>query len=161
MGARLGVRHAVRPSLERLPPLLRSLADTGSSFACRLSELLSLQLPVLPSLQSSLNPSFVTAGSSGAAGTGNDDLGPQSLWADDEERKFYEDLRELRGEVPSAILGVPDEVDKGKGKEGEAAEPAAADEAEVKDESRIDDEPEEEPVECVPPCAPLVRRPEC
>lgn len=36
-------------------------------------------------------------------------MGPQSLWADEEEKKFYEDLRELRGEVPAVILGVKDE----------------------------------------------------
>ncbi|KPV73840.1 uncharacterized protein RHOBADRAFT_54435 [Rhodotorula graminis WP1] len=121
--------------------------ERGWASVTQLSELLSLQLPVLPSLQSSLNPSFVTAGSSGAAGTGNDDLGPQSLWADDEERKFYEDLRELRGEVPGAILGVPDETEKGVEGEGAAVESAAAVESEVKEEMRIDDEREDEPVE--------------
>lgn len=134
------------PSAQRRRPL-----TSISLHAHRLSELLSLPLPVLPSLQSSLNPSFVTAGASGAAGAGNDDLGPQSLWADEEEKKFYEDLRELRGEVPAAILGVPEGEDKGKGKEDEEkAEPEAAQAEEAKEVSRIDDEPAEEPVECVP-----------
>ncbi|BGP42681.1 mRNA decay protein [Rhodotorula kratochvilovae] len=120
--------------------------ERGWASVTQLSELLGLPLPVLPSLQSSLNPSFVTAGSSGAAGTGNEDLGPQSLWADEEEKKFYEDLRELRGEVPAAILGVAEEEkseDKGKETEGEAA----LDSEETKEEARIDDDLAEEPIE--------------
>ena len=141
MGAGLGERHAVRLSL---PFPMRS----SSPASRRLSELLGLPLPVLPSLQSSLNPSFVTAGSSGAAGTGNEDLGPQSLWADEEEKKFYEDLRELRGEVPAAILGVAEEEkteEKGKETEGEAD----LDSEETKEEARIDDDLAEESIEYV------------
>lgn len=30
--------------------------------------------------------------------------GPGSLWADDEERRFYTDLLDLRGEVPGSLL---------------------------------------------------------
>lgn len=29
-----------------------------------------------------------------------------SLWADDEERRFYTDLLDLRGEVPGSLLGA-------------------------------------------------------
>ncbi|GAA5823590.1 hypothetical protein JCM3770_003517 [Rhodotorula araucariae] len=118
--------------------------ERGWASVTQLSELLGLPLPVLPSLQSSLNPSFVTAGSSGAAGTGNEDLGPQSLWADEEEKKFYEDLRELRGEVPTAILGVAEDE---QGDEKVAKGEAEPEPEELKEEARIDDEPVDEPIQ--------------
>ena len=28
------------------------------------------------------------------------------MWVDEEDKKFYEELRELRGEVPGSVLGV-------------------------------------------------------
>ncbi|GAA6063250.1 hypothetical protein JCM10212_003613 [Sporobolomyces blumeae] len=81
--------------------------ERGWASVTQLAELLGLAVPNLPSLQSTLNPSFVTSGaaSGGAAGS-SEEMGPQSLWADEEEKKFYEDLRELKGEVPDSILGV-------------------------------------------------------
>lgn len=96
----------------------------------RLSELLNLPLPTLPSLQSSLTSSFVTgSGSSTTNAQSGEEMGPQSLWADEEEKKFYEDLRELRGEVPAVVLGVKDEppptaatVTEEAAKEGTAAD---------------------------------------
>lgn len=44
--------------------------------------------------------------------------GPGSLWADEEDKKFYEELRELKGEVPGSVLGI--KTDKGKGEESAA-----------------------------------------
>ncbi|POY76480.1 hypothetical protein BMF94_0681 [Rhodotorula taiwanensis] len=82
--------------------------ERGWASVTQLSELLSLPLPTLPSLQSSLTASFVTSGSS-AANASSEEMGPQSLWADEEEKRFYEDLRELRGEVPASVLGVKEE----------------------------------------------------
>lgn len=105
--------------------------------AHRLSELLNLPLPTLPSLQSSLTSSFVTgAGSSTNAQNSGEEMGPQSLWADEEEKKFYEDLRELRGEVPAVILGVKDEpppnTEEAAAKEEEGTAAAVGENAEVK-----------------------------
>lgn len=51
---------------------------------------------------------MTSGAASGGAGSA-EELGPGSLWADEEEKKFYEELRELRGEVPASILGVPEE----------------------------------------------------
>ncbi|GAA5841601.1 hypothetical protein JCM3766R1_006786 [Sporobolomyces carnicolor] len=83
--------------------------ERGWASVTQLAELLALPAPTLPSLQNTLNPSFVTSGAaSGGAGSA-EELGPGSLWADEEEKKFYEELRELRGEVPASILGVPEE----------------------------------------------------
>ena len=123
MGTRVGERDSVRIGSLQFHKTRRSTyrdqapfeSSWGAKFLFwlaehRLSELLNLPLPTLPSLQSSLTSSFVTgAGSSTNAQHSGEEMGPQSLWADEEEKKFYEDLREWRGEVPAVILGVKDE----------------------------------------------------
>ncbi|KAG0661052.1 hypothetical protein C6P46_004159 [Rhodotorula mucilaginosa] len=111
--------------------------ERGWASVTQLSELLNLPLPTLPSLQSSLTSSFVTgAGSSTNAQNSGEEMGPQSLWADEEEKKFYEDLRELRGEVPAVILGVKDEpppnTEEAAAKEEEGTAAAVGENAEVK-----------------------------
>ncbi|GAA5860718.1 hypothetical protein JCM1840_001941 [Sporobolomyces johnsonii] len=106
--------------------------ERGWASVTQLSELLSLPVPTLPSLQSTLNPAFVTAGASSAT-LAEAELGPQSLWADEEEKKFYEGVRELRGEVPGSVLGVPEE-EKGEGEKEKEGEADA-----VEQEARIDD----------------------
>lgn len=64
-----------------------------------------MPVPVLPSLSSTLTSSIVgTAGSSFS--TGEEIGGPGSLWVDEEDKRFYEELRELRGEVPGSVLGL-------------------------------------------------------
>ncbi|GAA5999470.1 hypothetical protein JCM5350_005782 [Sporobolomyces pararoseus] len=82
--------------------------ERGWASVTQLAELLGLPVPTLPSLQNTLNPAFVTSGAASGGAT-SEELGPQSLWADEEEKKFYEELRELRGEVPASILGVPED----------------------------------------------------
>ncbi|PRQ75790.1 Armadillo-type fold [Rhodotorula toruloides] len=112
--------------------------ERGWASVTQLAEVLSLPLPTLPSLQSTLNASIVTAGSSGAAS--GEELGPQSLWADEEEKKFYEDLVELRGKVPNALLGVAEEEKVQEVEVKEEAEAEKAEGDEEKDAARIDDE---------------------
>ena len=85
----------------------------------------------------------MTSGAASGGGTAAEDMGPQSLWADEEEKKFYEDLRELRGEVPASILGVPEEQKPTEEKPEEtASEPPVEVEAEeVKtDEEAVDED---------------------
>ena len=69
-----------------------------------LSEALAVPLPVLPSLPS--NTIVTGTGASLVSKTGAEDvtLDPGSVWADDEERRFYTDLLDLRGEVPGSLL---------------------------------------------------------
>jgi regulator of nonsense transcripts 2 len=111
-----------------------------------LAELLGLPVPTLPSLQNTLNPSFVTSGAASGGATSAEDLGPQSLWADEEEKKFYEELRELRGEVPASILGVPEEEKPAEDKQEEVVEDkpveegVAAEAEEHKDEEPVDED---------------------
>ncbi|GAA5918328.1 hypothetical protein JCM6882_008215 [Rhodosporidiobolus microsporus] len=106
--------------------------ERGWASVTQLSDLLGLTLPTLPSLTSTLQTSFVTAGSSANASA--EEMGPGSLWADEEERRFYEDLRDLRGEVPAALLGVPEEEKKKE--EGEEMKP---DEGEGEKEEKVEE----------------------
>ncbi|GAA6012801.1 hypothetical protein JCM11491_002566 [Sporobolomyces phaffii] len=118
--------------------------ERGWASVTQLSELLGLAAPTLPSLQNTLNPSFVTSGAaSGGAGSA-EELGPQSLWADEEEKKFYEEVRDLRGEVPASILGVPEEEKAVEDKPQEVVEETPAEEP---TETRIDEAKEEEAID--------------
>ncbi|GAA5822482.1 hypothetical protein JCM5353_000523 [Sporobolomyces roseus] len=118
--------------------------ERGWASVTQLAELLGLAVPTLPSLQSTLNPSFVTSGAASGGGAAAEDMGPQSLWADEEEKKFYEDLRELRGEVPASILGVPEEQKpvEEKPEEITSETPVEVDAEEVKTDEEVVDEDE-------------------
>ncbi|GAA5988927.1 hypothetical protein JCM11641_002917 [Rhodosporidiobolus odoratus] len=122
--------------------------ERGWASVTQLSEVLGLPLPTLPSLQSTLNSAFVTAGSSSTGNT--EEMGPGSVWADEEEKKFYEELRDLRGEVPSAILGVPEEEKKDVAEQEKKAEEevrlAEADKAE-EETARVDENSAEDETE--------------
>ncbi|GAA5821683.1 hypothetical protein JCM11251_000968 [Rhodosporidiobolus azoricus] len=118
--------------------------ERGWASVTQLSELLGLTLPTLPSLTSTLHTSFVTAGSS-SANTSAEEMGPGSLWADEEERRFYEDLRDLRGEVPAALLGVPEDGTKSAvEEEGETTDEQQNKEEEKEEKDEVDAKVEEE-----------------
>ena len=71
-----------------------------------LSELLNLPLPDLPTLPTTTIVTGTAAlhqfnlGQDGGVG------GAKSLWADEEEKRFYDDIVDLKDEVPSLLLGV-------------------------------------------------------
>ncbi|WVQ63661.1 uncharacterized protein L199_001814 [Kwoniella botswanensis] len=71
-----------------------------------LAELLGLQPPVLPTA-ASLAKSGLQIVESASSFTVRED-GPVAggIWDDEEERRFYEDLVDLREVVPSALLGI-------------------------------------------------------
>lgn len=74
------------------------------------------------------------------------------MWADEEEKKFYEDLVELRGKVPNALLGVADDekgLDVDGAKDEEVKEASAEENGEAA--ARIDDDDAAEEPECVSP----------
>ncbi|GAA6010941.1 hypothetical protein JCM10207_004002 [Rhodosporidiobolus poonsookiae] len=113
--------------------------ERGWNSVQQLAELLSLPLPVLPSLQSTLNAAFVTSGSSASATA--EEMGPGSLWADEEDKRFYEVVRDLRGEVPAAILGVVEEKKEEKEVEGSEREEVQEEVEQAKaDDARIDED---------------------
>lgn len=69
-----------------------------------LAESLNVPLPTLPPLAST---SIITGTGTSLAATQGDDTsvgGPGSPWNDEEEKRFYTDLPDLRGEVPGALL---------------------------------------------------------
>lgn len=101
----------------------------------RLSELLSLPAPILPSLVAAPSGLAVTNGQS-KFNSGEDIGGPGSLWADEEDKKFYEELRELKGEVPGSVLGL--KVEKEAVIEETAVEETITDE--IMDDVNGDDE---------------------
>lgn len=70
-----------------------------------LAELLGQTLPDLPSLPA--QASILGTGVLGTQTGGGEELGRGSRWADEEEKRFYEDLLDLRTEVPASILGAP------------------------------------------------------
>jgi regulator of nonsense transcripts 2 len=93
-----------------------------------LAELLgdAVALPALPTL-----PSQTAVGAGVSLHTSEEISTAGSRWVDDEESRFYEDLLDLKGEVPSSLLGgVPTD------EEAKLAEAAAALEA-----LKIDDAP--------------------
>ncbi|KAJ3515037.1 hypothetical protein NMY22_g14554 [Coprinellus aureogranulatus] len=71
-----------------------------------LSELLYLPLPKLPT-SSQKSDSIQIGSNQGSLHTDSDEsLPPGSKWADEEERKFYEDIPDLKDFVPASVLGL-------------------------------------------------------
>ena len=76
----------------------------------RLSELLYLPMPTLP-VQTRKTDSIIV-------GTGSSLEHQEEIyvtggkWEDEEERKFYEDIQDLRDFVPKSVLGIDDDDDE-------------------------------------------------
>lgn len=72
-----------------------------------LSELLSIPLPSLPTSSSKTDSIQINVG--GSAGEGADEgiaVTSGGKWEDEEERKFYEDIQDLKDFVPRSVLGL-------------------------------------------------------
>ena len=63
-------------------------------------------MPSLPSASQKNESILLLDGSSGLRQGGVEDLPANSKWEDEEERRFYEDLPDLKDFVPKAVLGV-------------------------------------------------------
>lgn len=99
----------------------------------RLSELLYLPLPTLPTASQKSDSILIGIGSSQINDELDDTYAVGGKWEDEEERKFFEDVQDLQDFVPSSVLGVDDMGD-----------PAADQEREKETEKeRIDKEKEE------------------
>ncbi|KAL1736183.1 transcription factor [Schizophyllum commune] len=80
-----------------------------------LSELLSLPMPSLPTASQKSDSILIGgAGSSVLGGDGGEEITSAGKWEDEEERRFYEDVQDLKDFVPKSVLGI-------EGKEGEDA----------------------------------------
>jgi regulator of nonsense transcripts 2 len=81
-----------------------------------LAETLSLSPPTLPGPDTASSSNAITGtGLSSNFGAGASELG---IWSDEEEKKFYEDLPDLKDEVPTMLLGLS--ADSKKENEGKA-----------------------------------------
>ncbi|WVF65338.1 hypothetical protein IAT40_000064 [Kwoniella sp. CBS 6097] len=119
-------------AVERLTTGVQTLAD-----------LLGLTPPVLPTA-ASLSKSGLQIVESASSFTVRDD-GPIAggIWDDEEERRFYEDLIDLKEVVPSGLLGIKESKGKateegvngedGHGREGEEERKLAAQKVEEED----------------------------
>lgn len=113
--------------------------ERGWSGVVQLSEVLGVQVPELPGLGREVAGGVVVGGTSGreGSGAGEQEWGTGGVWADEEEKRFYEDLRELKGEVPASFLGV------GVGVGGGAVTDKPTEEEEEEKEPPIDASPTE------------------
>lgn len=81
-----------------------------------LADLLSLKLPDLPTSDATTATTIgVNTNPSSSLGNNGDDddefsVGNKSKWVDDEERKFYEDIADLKDFVPRSVLGIEEEL---------------------------------------------------
>ncbi|KAF4621286.1 hypothetical protein D9613_000759 [Agrocybe pediades] len=83
-----------------------------------LSELLYLPLPTLPT--ASHKSDSILIGSNTSQTNGDvEDIITGGKWEDEEERRFYEDIQDLKDFVPSSVLGVEGETDEDETRESE------------------------------------------
>ncbi|KAG8699751.1 hypothetical protein FRC09_006404 [Ceratobasidium sp. 395] len=104
-----------------------------------LSELLYLPMPSLPSASHKNDSILLLDGSSSLRIGGTEDLPANSKWEDEEERRFYEELTDLKDFVPKTILGV----DPAASKDEKAADPESSvtkEEQEKEDMARLEAE---------------------
>lgn len=87
-------------------------------------------MPKLPTAAQQSSSILLLDGSTSRMNDGNDDALIGGKWEDEEERKFYEDITDLRDFIPKSLLGIEE------GKSGTATRDEqslkAEEEAEVK-----------------------------
>jgi regulator of nonsense transcripts 2 len=81
-----------------------------------LSELLCLPLPQLPTDSQKSDSILIGANNVNHLGEESDEaLNTRGKWEDDEERRFFEDVQDLKDFVPKSVLGIEgDEAGKKK-----------------------------------------------
>ena len=76
-----------------------------------LSELLYLPLPSLPKMSQKSDSIQIGANSSSLLGDTDEVILTGGKWEDEEERRFFEDVQDLKDFVPSSVLGIDDSSD--------------------------------------------------
>jgi regulator of nonsense transcripts 2 len=90
-------------------------------------------MPELPTASNKLDSIQIGANTNGGLGGDDDVFAAGGKWEDEEERRFFEDVQDLRDFVPRAVLGVEeDEQDKKEDEEGQEQKRKKEDEEEVK-----------------------------
>jgi regulator of nonsense transcripts 2 len=90
----------------------------GADSITSLSELLYLQLPPLPTDSQKSDSILIGANNVNHWGEDSDDilLTSGGKWEDEEERKFFEDIQDLKDFVPKSVLGVESDETEGDAK---------------------------------------------
>jgi regulator of nonsense transcripts 2 len=94
--------------------LLTDFVSGLSYLTARLSELLYLSMPTLPTSSSTGNSIQIGTNTGGFFSDDAEEAAFAALggkWEDEEERRFFEDIQDLREVVPKSILGIEDSKD--------------------------------------------------
>ncbi|KAF8897021.1 armadillo-type protein [Gymnopilus junonius] len=84
-----------------------------------LSELLYVPLPVLPTASLKSDSILIGTHTGQLNGEAEEIVATGGKWEDEEERRFYEDIQDLKDFVPSSVLGVEGETEEEDSKEVE------------------------------------------
>lgn len=101
-----------------------------------LSELLGLPMPVLPTA-ASLAKSGLQIVEGQSSFTVREDGPSGGIWDDDEERKFYEEILDLREVIPAALLGIKEKKEANDAVEDQEAKAIEAEQKQKQDEEDI------------------------
>ncbi|KDR75800.1 hypothetical protein GALMADRAFT_248514 [Galerina marginata CBS 339.88] len=82
-----------------------------------LSELLYLPLPALPTASQKSDSILIGSNTGQLNGDAEEIVTTGGKWEDEEERRFYEDIQDLKDFVPSSVLGVESETGEEDSKE--------------------------------------------
>ena len=90
-----------------------------------LSELLGLPMPALPTAASLAKSGLQIVEGQSSFTVREDGAVPGGIWDDDEERRFYEEILDLKQVVPASLLGLKEEKGSADGESGGSAERTA------------------------------------
>lgn len=88
-------------------------------FSTRLSELLYLPLPILPTASQKSDSILIGINTNLSNGDAEELMTTGGKWEDEEERRFFEDIQDLKDFVPSSVLGIEEEHEDDDSKEVE------------------------------------------
>ncbi|PPQ79942.1 hypothetical protein CVT25_003014 [Psilocybe cyanescens] len=77
-----------------------------------LSELLYLPLPPLPTASQKSDSILIGSNTMHLNGDAEEIITTGGKWEDEEERRFFEDIQDLKDFVPSSVLGVEEEIEE-------------------------------------------------
>lgn len=102
----------------------REFELNGSSTAqlistCSLSEQLYLPLPSLPTATQKSDSILIGSNSSSQLGDTDELVTSGGKWEDEEERRFFEDVQDLKDFVPNSFLGIDGTLEPEEAKETE------------------------------------------
>jgi regulator of nonsense transcripts 2 len=115
--------------------LICQVCHSASDILCRLSELLYIPLPSLPTTSQKSDSILIGTNTVSHLGDDADDALFTSCgkWEDEEERRFFEDVQDLKDFVPKSVLGIEgDEGDREESDEEKERERVAKEQEEVR-----------------------------